>query len=453
MAYQDLRPGDIRATLAVSQDEVQFGSSRVVNLPGGRTTTVIVPAGTRDGEELRLPGQGTVESAGGRPGDLILRVSVLPTDHFQPVPEDNMATQHGQNPYPPVPPVMQPPTNYAPYEGGAGSTVPAYAPPLNQPPQSGPQSYPGFNSYPNYPVYSQAAQPDPYAPQYYPPPQTPQPKPRRGGAITTLILVIVLLLLVGSGLGFYFGYYQPTQQHGFATQTAQSQVTGTANAQAQATAQIRQATANAAASSTAQVQATAQAYQTIYNQATGGQPVLNDPLNAQSSSQWDENNGGKTNGSCAFTGGSYHSSIPNAGFFEPCYAESSNFSNFAFQVDMKIVSGDEGGIIFRADSVNDKFYLFRVNVDGTYDLYLYVNNQGTQAQRLLTGSSGLVQGLNQVNEITLVARGANMYFYLNKQYLNSTNDNTYASGKIGVFGESATQATDVAFSNAKVWTL
>ena len=163
--------------------------------------------------------------------------------------------------------------------------------------------------------------------------------------------------------------------------------------------------------------------------------------------------GGGGSGSCSFTGGSYHSSIPNAGYFQPCYAESTNFSNFAFQVDMTISSGDEGGIIFRADSVNDKFYLFRINVDGTYDLYLYVNNQGSQAQRLMTGSSGLMQGLNQVNEITVVAQGASLYFYLNKQYLNSTNDGTYAAGKIGVFGESETRATNAAFSNAKVWTL
>lgn len=465
MAFQDLQPGDIRATLAVSQEEARFGSSRVINLPGGRTTTVIVPAGTRDGEEIRLPGQGSAGAAGGMPGDLVLRVSVITTDRFKSTPGDNLATQAVQNPFSPPPPNLQ-------AQGGQiGHTVPAYpqppagafaaaqtdvagggySPPVQPQAPGGPQSYPGFTSYPNQPAYGQVAQSEQtYPPQYY---QPQQPQRRRGGAVTAIILVMVLLLLVGSGLFFYVGYYRPNQEHSAATQTAQSQAVGTANAQLTGTAQVIHATANAQASSTAQAQATAQAYQTIYNQATGGTPTLNDPLNSQTGNRWDEFNGGSSNGSCAFSGGSYHSSTPNAGFFQPCYAEGTNFSNFAFQVDMTISHGDQGGIIFRADSANDKFYLFRIGVDGSYDLYLYVNNQGSQAQRLLTGSTGLMKGLGQSNKITLVARNTNLYFYLNGEYLNGTSDNTYASGKIGVFGESSSQATDVAFSNAKVWTL
>lgn len=256
-----------------------------------------------------------------------------------------------------------------------------------------------------------------------------------------LILLLVLLLLVGSGSLFYLGYYQPNQQHIAGTATAQTQITGTANAQATS---IAQNTANA--------QATIQAYQTLYTQVTQKTPALNDPLNNQTNNQWDTNS--STSGSCVFSSGAYHSSTPNTGFFQACYAESTNFSNFAFQVDMSIVQGDYGGIIFRADNVNDKFYLFRIDGNGSYDLFLYTSNKGSQAQPLIkNGTTTLMKAGSQPNEITLVAQGGNFTFYLNQQYLNSTADSTYSAGMVGVFAESTSNPTDVAFSNAKVWTL
>jgi hypothetical protein len=120
---------------------------------------------------------------------------------------------------------------------------------------------------------------------------------------------------------------------------------------------------------------------------------------------------------------------------------------------MTIGQGDEGGIIFRADNVNDKFYLFRMNVNGDYVLYLYSNNQGSQALLLMSGTTHLMKPAGQSNTITLVAQNGSLSFYLNQQYLNSKTDMTYSAGKIGVFAESAPQATDAAFSNAQVWTL
>ena len=121
---------------------------------------------------------------------------------------------------------------------------------------------------------------------------------------------------------------------------------------------------------------------------------------------------------------------------------------------MTITQGDEGGIIFRADSANSKFYLFRISQSGAYDLFLYVDNQGSHAKNLLSNSSTLIKtGQNQTNTITVVARGANIYFFVNSQYLDGVSNSMFSSGKIGVFGESNTHPTDVAFSNAQVWQL
>jgi len=462
MAWQGSQSEDIRATLAVSQEEARLGGRRVITLPGRRTVTVTVPPGVRDGEELRLPGQGMMSAARGVAGDLILRVSIVAMNRLGDDAYPASATQTVYTSPPPLPPASRASvvdgTGYSystlPYEPPPAPSYPAhaidgnYAPSAYSPVSNGPQSYPGFGA---HPAYGQMAQPEQFfpaqtnptaSPQYIP--QTPR---KRGGVRVALILMVVLLVLLSSSLFFYLGYYQPAQLQIAGTATAETQALGTANAHATSTAHVTQA----AATSTAQVQATAQVYQNLYAQSTSGTPTLNDSLNGQTGNQWDTVSG--ANGSCTFSGGSYHSATPNAGFFQPCYAENSNFSNFAFQVAMTIGQGDEGGIIFRADNVNDKFYLFRMNVNGDYVLYLYSNNQGSQALLLMSGTTHLMKPAGQSNTVTLVAQNGNLSFYLNQQYLNSKTDTIYSAGKIGVFAESAPRATDVAFSNAQVWTL
>lgn len=490
MAFQE-QPGDIRATLAVSQEEARFGGSRVINLPGGRTARVVVPAGTRDGQELRLAGQGSASAAGGVSGDLILRVSVVTSGNERV--DDDYATERAIH----AAPSDSAPVGYAGAEknpgraasapsayGSSFASAPTDAASGGSPVQSAGRS--GYGGYQNSPAYGQTAPPEspPYggyqsnpaygqgqvvppsyasyggypsgqgAPTNNPPPPVQPPRPKRSGAITALILVIALVVVAGSVLVFYLGYYQPNQAHTVATQTAQSQMTATANVAATGTAQVVQATARVEATSTAQVQATAQVYQSIYTHATSGQPVLDDPLSTPTLKPlWNITIGSAADGACAFTGGSYHSTMPTVNFFEPCYALNTNYSNFAFQVNMTITQGDFGGVLLRANGAHSKFYLFRVGIDGAFDLYNYTDNRGSQTTLLLTGTSGAIKGLNQSNEITVVAQQTAMYFYLNRQYLGSTNDNSYSAGQIGVFAESAKSPTDVAFSNAKVWNL
>lgn len=490
MASQDQQSGDIHATLAVSQDEARFGSSRVINFPDGRTMTVVVPAGTYDGQELRLAGQGSASSAGGSlSGDLILRMRVVTSENsadsddlateraFYISPDGSMpasATRVESNPgwsdlSTQEPSFTSVPTNVAsgnfPLQTPAGN-LPSYPEPGGYPIPTGQESFPHYQPYPMPPV-GQAMPPNsqPYpnyggypAPpnmQSYSQPPASSSGPKRSRGLIALLLIIAVVLIAASGLGFYFGYYQPGQQHAFATQTAQAQTSVATSAAATGSAQVAQATAQAAATGTAGVQATAQAYQNIYTQATRGTPTLDDPLNAPLlASLWDITLGSHADGACAFTGGAYHSTIPNAGFFEPCYALNSNFSNFAFQVNMTITQGDAGGILLRADTAHNKFYLFKINVDdGSFTLYRYTNAKGTQAALLLNGSSPLIKGLNQNNEITVVAQQSTMYFYINRQYLGSVTDNAYHAGEIGVFSESEQKPTEAVFSHAKVWTL
>jgi len=455
MASAGQSNGDIRATLALSQDEARTGTSRTLTLSGGRRVTVPIPPGVYNGQEIRLSGQGEPTWAGGPAGDLILTLAVSQATRYAgPFPTGGNDSPTEFVEAPPPPPFGGSSPNYAPI--GSGTTFAGY-------PQQGQDQLYLPHAQTEYVPPVQYGQPPYYGQQQplpQPTPQYPQPRRRRGLAlgVTLLLLLLALLLIGGGGLLFYANYYLPNQQHAQATATVQTQLTGTAQANVTATAQTSataQAQANATATAqtmaTAQASATATALQAIYTQSTSGTPALSDPLTGQDSNNWQEITS-TVNGSCGFSGGAYHSSIPQKGYFQPCFAEATNFDNFALQVQMTVVKGDRGGIIFRADDANSKFYLFRISTSGAYDLFEYVDDSGKDAKNLLNGSTSLFNA-GQANTVTIVANGGNMYFYINQQYLASVSDSTYASGKIGVFAESSTNPTDVAFNNLKIWKL
>jgi curved DNA-binding protein len=67
---------DQEAVLELSLEEAARGGRRTVALGDGRSFDVMVPAGVRQGQRVRLAGQGGAGSGGGPPGDLFLRVQV-----------------------------------------------------------------------------------------------------------------------------------------------------------------------------------------------------------------------------------------------------------------------------------------------------------------------------------------------------------------------------------------
>jgi|SRR5579859_1304881 len=69
-------------------------------------------------------------------------------------------------------------------------------------------------------------------------------------------------------------------------------------------------------------------------------------------------------------------------------------------------------------------------------------------------SSAINTGLNQLNLLTVIARGSTFYLYVNKQYLTSVDDSASSIGAIGVFGENVSGGqVDMAFSEIQVWKL
>ncbi|QBD79115.1 hypothetical protein EPA93_25280 [Ktedonosporobacter rubrisoli] len=311
-------------------------------------------------------------------------------------------------------------------------------------------------SYPTRPLaphqLASSATPSPYSPE--------QPG-RRGlskGMAILLFCISLLLLFSGLGLIFYTSIARPNQLRAEATATVQTLLTGdarsttTANVQSTATAQAyTRVTATAHTQATVEAAATATALQQLYLQATGGSPVLYSPLAHQDRADWDiyDATGG---GGCSFAHGALHASVQQKQFYAPCFAHATNFHNFAFQVEMTILKGDEGGLVFRANNSNAHFYYFRVGRDGLFSLFIAKDDRHSMAITFDT-SRAIKTDPGDSNLLTVVAKDNNFYLYINKQFVGSANDSTYSVGQIGIFAGDNTNPTDVAFQNARVWIL
>ncbi len=105
--------------------------------------------------------------------------------------------------------------------------------------------------------------------------------------------------------------------------------------------------------------------------------------------------------------------ITNSGAVGPSYVAirpqnaNQDFSNFIYAVDMKVLKGFGGGIIFRASLDQSyelgMYYYFLVGTDGSYDLEIRDNNG---SRSLLSSSTSAIHtGLNQTNLVGTIARG------------------------------------------------
>jgi hypothetical protein len=181
-----------------------------------------------------------------------------------------------------------------------------------------------------------------------------------------------------------------------------------------------------------------------------GSLVLDDSLaTAPLHSAWDTTTNTKKPTGCRFEGGAYIIEQQSENF---CLAEHTNYTDFVYQIDMKIDWGETAGILFRAHGEQQIYYDFQVGVDGSYALYRS-DSTTTDDKLIKMGSSPAIhQGYHQHNILAVKAIGENISLYCNFRLLANIHDPTPAHtlGSIGVgtFGQNDTEA---AFSHAKVW--
>jgi len=270
--------------------------------------------------------------------------------------------------------------------------------------------------------------------QEQPSPMVPQQQRVTMPRLTVLVILLVLLIIGGSGIGYYAVAVRPTELQAQATAVTRNllatQTQGTAQAYAQATATTVALTP-----------------QEIYTRATSGTPVINDSLDVQEGSTWLQQSSSLF--SCAFSSGAYHvRSLKQVGFTD-CIAFNSLFNNLAFQVQLKIIAGAAGGLMFRL--TNNGAYFFGVEQNTSYYLIIFKDN----VPSLLTaGSNAAINpGPNQPNLLTVVAESNHIYLYVNKQPIANVTNSVFDSGQVALYAASATGPADVAFSDVQVWAL
>ena len=168
------------------------------------------------------------------------------------------------------------------------------------------------------------------------------------------------------------------------------------------------------------------------------------------------------------TGVTYHLCMPEKASTSS-YATS--YSNLAYQVKMRIISGDCGGVSFREQGVqlyyfficqNNNYKCFKNSTKTcNYGLILYTQNppSGNPDSKLnppLTEgySRTIADGANQQYTIAVVARGEKIDLFVNDQRIDGVYDNVYKQGEIGVLAKTfGKYTTEVSFSDAAVWKL
>jgi zinc-ribbon domain len=337
---------------------------------------------------------------------------------------------------PPPPPI----TSYGEPSYGSDAANPYGAPPSPGSDASNPYGAPS----------------SPYGPYTFTPPPLSQPSPpaprRRGNR--TLLLVVVPLLVVVLVLGGVLALVLRSKTPGGSSQTAATPTLSASQMTATAQANLT-ATANANLTATAQANLTATASVIAANQnpyASSGTLVMLDPLSDNSRGfAWAQ--GTAADGACTFTAGGYQVNSAKTQFYYYCPSTGNTYSNFTFEAQVKIVKGDCGGFIFRADANAGKFYLFEVCTDGSYNLFDYRNLNGDSSLLANASSAAIKSGLNQPNVLAVMAQGSTLTLYVNRQKITSVTNNAYNQGQVGMVADSNNNTTGVVFSNARLWTL
>lgn len=418
----------IYATLAISQDEAQRGSSRELTLSDGRHISVSIPAGIHNGQVLYIDSQGKITPSSEGAGSVILSIAVVSSDQSG---GKNEGVSNEQTLLQPPPPPSGGPYPYPNY----GMGIVRQAPPSAEKPYS----------YPSNEDSTVRSAPFPDRPYSYPnnevgtvrpapPPELPPSHPsRRVSPMLAILLVVLAILVVAGGLLYL------TRPLWGGNATAKTAPTPVSSPTASKTGAVTNVPTASPASSNP--------YGTFSTAA------LTDPLadNSQGHSWMEGTN--SLGATCQFSGGSYQSLEPNAGYFHSCMEQANDFTNFTFAVKATLVSGDYEGMVFRVNPANrNQYYFFGVYMDGTYTLRLSTDSNWSDTVVIKKGSSSAINTApQQANIIAVTANYSNITLFINQQQVASVTDTTLTHGLVGMFAGSISQSAVVDFQDAEVW--
>ncbi|QBD79201.1 hypothetical protein EPA93_25760 [Ktedonosporobacter rubrisoli] len=294
---------------------------------------------------------------------------------------------------------------------------------INFPPDTDSLSEPTLRKTPSAP---QIPPPPPYwSTQPITPPNT--IRPRR---LLTIVAVLCALALLISGTVGLFIY----QNH---VQSIQATATATA-LRATTTVSARQ---TSIAAMTATV-TTGNHYPSYM--PDNGQISFYDPMTDPKDKQWSEDR------LCYATQDGYHVLTNQAHYYRYC-SSANTYADFAFEVQMKIVKGDCGGLEIRNDG-QGKAYQLVICANGAYGMYLYVDLDGAHAKTLLESTSALIHAeAGKLNTIGVVAKGPDIRLFVNGYTLGHIQDNTYQKGYIGLLATAYDNPSEVVYQNARIW--
>jgi hypothetical protein len=137
--------------------------------------------------------------------------------------------------------------------------------------------------------------------------------------------------------------------------------------------------------------------------------------------------------------------------FRKCNIGAGQFTDFALEIDARLVSGpDEScyGVVFRFQDIYN-LYSFLVWGDGRYQVETWLNDERTMLQGK-TKSDFVNQG-NNTNHLKVVCRGTQMEVYVNGHHLTTVTDDSFAKGYVGWIAQTTGANAHVAFDNIKVY--
>jgi hypothetical protein len=184
--------------------------------------------------------------------------------------------------------------------------------------------------------------------------------------------------------------------------------------------------------------------------------AFRDPLT--SAGRWKNQPADAHGTTCQFVQGGYQVQVRQKNWIDDCGGVGRrDYTNFVFEVHMRIIVGDCGGIDFRETKNSVGLilsgYSFLVCRTGTYALY-QVTRSGQSILIASEVSPFIASGLQAENLIAVVANGTRLDFYANHQQIYGITDSTYSHGLMDISAATVgSTLTQVVSWDARVWTL